>query len=120
MVKPISVNDLTISNWCENARFGAVSIFKTVLLPRKARDKHKETLKKRCVFRRQHGTPPANVSASLLALPRGTITYVYKIWDVSFEAVEELGAALKGTHVKLVDVRAMSELVRAKAAAAAV
>ena len=34
---------------------------------------------------------------------------------MSFEAVEELGAALKGTHVKLVDVRAMPELVRAKA-----
>jgi hypothetical protein len=60
----------------------------------------------------------ANVSASLLALPRGTITYVYKIWDVGFAAVEELGVALKGTHVKLVDVRAMPELVRAKSAAA--
>ena len=62
--------------------------------------------------------PAANVSASLLALPRGTITYAYKIWDVSFAAVEQLGVALKGTHVKLVDVRAMPELVRTKAAAA--
>lgn len=61
-------------------------------------------------------THAANVSASLLALPRGTISYVYKIWDVGFAAVEELGVALKGTHVKLVDVRALPELVRAKAA----
>ena len=62
--------------------------------------------------------PAANVSASLLALPRGTITYVYKIWDVGFAAVEELGVALKGTHVKLVDVRTMPELVCAQAVAA--
>ena len=35
---------------------------------------------------------------------------------MSFGNVEELGVALKGTHVKLVDVRALPELVRAKAA----
>jgi|EP01047_Picozoa_sp_COSAG01_P005567 hypothetical protein len=65
----------------------------------------------------QRQLPAANLSVSLLALPRGTITYVYKIWDVSFAAVEELGVALQGTHVKLVDYRTMPGLVRAKAAA---
>ena len=67
----------------------------------------------------QRNIPAANMSASLLALPRGTITYIYKIWDVGYAAVEELGVALKGTRVKLVDIRAMPELVRAKAAATA-
>jgi hypothetical protein len=82
--------------------------------------------------------PVANISASLLALKPGTITYVYKIWDVSvsavvawrftthvlvcafqFAEVEALAVALNGSHVQLVDYRAMGNLTRAKQAHAA-
>lgn len=96
--------------------------------------------------------PVANITQSLLALKPGTITYVYKIWDVpvsgylnsnfavvrcashtsnlpphihvciharmnvQFTEVEELGVALLGSHVQLVDYRTMHNLTRGKEA----
>ena len=61
-----------------------------------------------------HGLPAKNVSDALLALEPGEITYVYKIWSVSFADVEAVGVALRGSHVQLVDYRALAKLTREK------
>lgn len=61
-----------------------------------------------------HGLPAKNVSDALLGMERGEITYVYKIWSVSFVDVEAVGVALKGSHVQLVDYRALPKLTREK------
>ena len=61
-----------------------------------------------------HGLPAKNVSDALLGMERGEITYVYKIWSVSFADVEAVGVALKGSHVQLVDYRALPKLTREK------
>ena len=36
---------------------------------------------------------------------------MYKIWSVNFTAVESLAAELKGTHVHLIDHRALKRLI---------
>ena len=58
--------------------------------------------------------PAKNVSDALLALAPGEITYVYKIWQVSFGDVEAVGVALRGSHVQLVDYRALPRLIEEK------
>ena len=64
-----------------------------------------------------HGLPAKNVSDALLALEPGEITYVYKIWSVSFADVEAVGVALRGSGVQLVDYRALPRLTRETAMA---
>jgi hypothetical protein len=56
------------------------------------------------------------VSDALLELRPGEITYVYKIWDVTFADVEAVGVALRDSHVHIVDYRELPRLVREKRA----
>jgi hypothetical protein len=56
----------------------------------------------------------ASLAEKLLAIPKGEITYIYKIWSVNFTAVEALGKALQGTHVEIVDYRVLAQLVKEK------
>ena len=62
-------------------------------------------------------TDPKELAKKLIALPPGSIGYVYKIWSVNFTSVEDLAVELKGTHVQLVDHRALKGLIVQKEAA---
>ena len=61
-------------------------------------------------------TDPKELAKKLIALPPGSIGYVYKIWSVNFTSVEDLAVELKGTHVQLVDHRALKGLIVQKEA----
>ena len=56
-------------------------------------------------------TDPLKLAKALKAKPTGTIGYVYKIWSVNFTTVETLAAELNGSHVRLVDHRALKKLL---------
>ena len=56
-------------------------------------------------------TDPLLLAKALKAKPKGSIGYVYKIWSVNFTTVETLAAELNNTHVRLVDHRALKQLL---------
>jgi hypothetical protein len=56
-------------------------------------------------------TDPLELAKELKAKPKGSIGYVYKIWSVNFTTVEALAADLNGSHVRLVDHRALKRLI---------
>jgi hypothetical protein len=59
-------------------------------------------------------TDPVMLAKVLLAKPKGSIGYVYKIWSVNFTTVETVAAELNNTHVRLIDHRALKRLIAEK------
>lgn len=55
-----------------------------------------------------------SVANQLLALPRGTLGYIYQLPEVDMQSVEKLGGLLQGTNVTLVDHRHLRTVALAK------
>ena len=55
-----------------------------------------------------------SVAVNLMALPPGTLGYLYQLPDVDMQSVEVLGDLLKNSNITLVDHRHLRELALSK------